>query len=186
MEEITLEKIDLIRERTKASYSEAKEALIRAEGNVVDALIFLEDNKDKGKKEYVSKNEFIDTLKKLIKKGNVNRIRIKKEEKILVDIPVNAGLAAGAVALFNPIVLAVLAVGTIGAVYTKLTIEITKEDGTVEVINKYVVNTVSTVKDKVNDIKEDVKDKFTKDKEEEKDDNTYSYKVKFDDDNKDK
>lgn len=185
MEEITLEKIDLIRERTKASYSEAKEALIRAEGNVVDALIYLEDNKKQEKKDYVSKNEFMDTLKKLVKKGNVNRIKIKKEEKVLIDVPVNAGIAAGAVALFNPIVLGVLAVGTIGAVYTKLTIEITKADGTVEVVNKYVENTVSAVKDKVNNMAGDVKDKFSKDNQPEHEENTYSYKVKFDDDNKD-
>lgn len=181
MEEISLEKIDLLRERTKASYSEAKEALIRAEGNVVDALIYLEENKRQEKKEFTNKKEFMDMLKKLIKKGNVNRIRIKKQDKILADIPVNAGIAAGALALINPIVLAVLAVGTIGAFYTKLTIEITKEDGTVEVINTYVENTVSTVKDKVNDIKEEVKDKFNKNKQEDED-STYSYKVKFDDD----
>lgn len=183
MEEITLEKIDLLRERTKASYSEAKEALIRAEGNVVDALIILEENTKQEKQEYTSKNEFINSIKKVIKKGNVNRIRIKKEEKILIDIPVNAGLAAGVIALVNPIVLTILAVGTIGAVYTKLTIEITKEDGTVEVINKYVKNTFSTVKDKVNDIRDDVKDKWSKDKDEKKEENGYSYKVKFDDEN---
>jgi NACalpha-BTF3-like transcription factor len=39
MSEITLEKIDIVRERTGANYSEAKEALEACEGNVVDALI---------------------------------------------------------------------------------------------------------------------------------------------------
>jgi NACalpha-BTF3-like transcription factor len=37
MSEITLEKIDIIRERTGANYAEAKEALEVSDGNVVDA-----------------------------------------------------------------------------------------------------------------------------------------------------
>lgn len=184
MEEITLEKIDLVRERTKASYSESKEALTIAEGNVVDAIIYLEEGRKEEKKNFATKNEFFEMVKKLVKKGNVNRIKIKKDEKILIDVPVNAGVAAGAIALINPIVLTVLAVGTIGAMYTKLTVEVTKEDGSIEVINKYVVNTVASVKDKVNDLKDDIKDKFSKNKGESEEDNTYSYKVKFEEDDK--
>ena len=46
MNEITLEKIDIIRERTGANYSIAKEALELSEGNVVDALIYIEQNNE--------------------------------------------------------------------------------------------------------------------------------------------
>ena len=45
MQEITLEKIDLIRDRTGVTYREAHEALQRNDGNVISALIELEDSK---------------------------------------------------------------------------------------------------------------------------------------------
>ncbi len=180
MVEITLEKIDLIRERTGVSYTDAKEALEETEGNVVDALIYIE-SKQKTSKDglYSTKEEFIAWIKDLIQKGNVTRIRVKKEEKVLVDIPVNAGVAAGVVLLTLPAVLAVIFVT---AVVTQVTVEITMEDGSVEVVNKIIENTFSNVKDKVSDVKEkvsEVKDKFSKD--ENKDSNVYQYSVKFED-----
>ena len=44
--EITLEQIDLIRQRTGAGYKEARQALERAGGSLVDALVMLEGNGD--------------------------------------------------------------------------------------------------------------------------------------------
>ena len=43
--EITLEKIELVKDRTGVSYKEAKEALEAAEGSVVDAIIAIEDSR---------------------------------------------------------------------------------------------------------------------------------------------
>jgi hypothetical protein len=179
MSEITLEKIDIVRERTGASYSEAKEALEACEGNVVDALIYLEGQKEPPVDNmFSSKEEFFDWMREMINKGNVNRIRIKKDEKVLIDIPVTAGAAAMLTALIWP---PILAVGLITAVVTKLTIEIVKSDGTVEVVNTAFKNTMNDVKDKVNETAEDLKDKFKgKGKSEEKDETVYQYTVKFD------
>ena len=179
MSEITLEKIDIVRERTGATYSEAKEALEACEGNVVDALIYLEGQKETPVDNmFSSKEEFFDWLRDMINKGNVNRIRIKKDDKVLIDIPVTAGAAAMLTALIWP---PILAVGLITAVVTKLTIEIVKSDGTVEVVNTAFKNTMNDVKDKVNETAEDLKDKFKgKGKSEEKDENVYQYTVKFD------
>jgi hypothetical protein len=179
MSEITLEKIDIVRERTGATYSEAKEALEACEGNVVDALIYLEDRKEAPVDNmFSSKEEFFDWLRDMINKGNVNRIRIKKDEKVLIDIPVTAGAAAMLTALIWP---PILAVGLITAVVTKLTIEIIKSDGTVEVINTAFKNTMDDVKDKFSETAEDLKEKFKgKGKSEEKDENVYQYTVKFD------
>ena len=42
--DITLDKIDIIRDRTGVSYKEAREALTQADGNVVDALISIEES----------------------------------------------------------------------------------------------------------------------------------------------
>lgn len=41
MENITLEKVDMIRERTGVSYEKAKEALEVCEGDVLEALIYI-------------------------------------------------------------------------------------------------------------------------------------------------
>ncbi|MBP2663562.1 MAG: hypothetical protein H6Q71_1510, partial [Firmicutes bacterium] len=80
---ITLENIDLIRERTGVSYREAKAALERNEGNVIDTLIELED-KSKSSTNWteefsVRSTEVMDKVKELIREGNVNKIRIKHE-----------------------------------------------------------------------------------------------------------
>ena len=42
--EITLEKIELVKDRTGVSYREAKSALEEANGSVVDAIILIEEN----------------------------------------------------------------------------------------------------------------------------------------------
>ena len=41
--EISLEAIDAVRERTGASYKEAKDALEQAGGSIVDAIVLLEE-----------------------------------------------------------------------------------------------------------------------------------------------
>lgn len=194
MSEITLEKIDLVRERTNASYSDAKAALEACEGNVVDAIIYMEKNKKNAFDNiYSSKDEFLTWIKDLINKGNVTRIKVKKDDKTLVDVPVNAGIAVGiiAYAIWTPLI----AIGVIGAVVTNITIEITKKDGSVEVINKVIRSTMQDVKEKmsdvmseakskVSDVTSDVKDKFAPKKDEEKtkeNETVYTYTVKFDD-----
>ena len=180
MSEITLEKIDIIRERTGASYTEAKEALEASDGNVVDALIYLEkDKKSTVDEMFTTKEEFVAWLKDIVQKGNVNRIKIKKDDKVVVDVPVNAGVAATLTALVWP---PLFAIGLLTAVATKVTIEITKTDGSVEVVNKVFKNTMQDVKEKFTDAAADFKGKFSnKSKEDIKDENVYQYTVKFED-----
>ena len=105
-------------------------------------------------------------------------------------MPVNAGIAVAVIAVIMP---ALLAFGVIAAVATKITIEITKTDGTVEIINKYITSAKDEVIDKASNLAETVKEKFNssdikmnikKDKPEENKDaknaeNMYSYTVKF-------
>jgi hypothetical protein len=190
MSEITLEKIDIIKERTGVSYTEAKEALEECDSDVVNALIYIEAKQKKSAKfnmeeMYSTKDEFLAALKDIVRKGNVSRIKIKKDETVVVDIPVNAGIAAGVVAgWFMPML---IGIGLLTAVLTKVTIEITKADGSVEVVNTIIKNTVEDVKSKMNDISYDVKEKFNDTKENfsknSKDDNSenvYQYTVKFD------
>jgi len=200
--EVTLEKIDIIRSRTKLSYSEAKELLEKCNGDVVEALVYYEKMKENNQKSFVddvsmSVDEFVSYIKELVKKGNVTRIKIKKEEKVLVDIPINAaGIALGIVAFLQPLL---LILGAATAIITKLQIEITKADGTVEVVNKIIKSVFDETKEKVNETAEEIKDKFTgkdssnnynpndhvtknDDKYNENEINTFSYTVKFEDD----
>ena len=44
MEKITLEQIDLLMERAHVSFADAKEALEHANGDIVEALLYLEQN----------------------------------------------------------------------------------------------------------------------------------------------
>ncbi|WP_147564875.1 DUF4342 domain-containing protein [Clostridium tyrobutyricum] len=187
MSDITLEKIDIIRERTNVSYAEAKKALEIADGNVVDALIYIEeDQKKEEENSYTTKDEFINWLKDLVKKGNINRIKIKKDDRVILNIPVNAGIAATLTMLVWP---PLIAIGILTAVITKVTVEIIKDDGSVEVVNKIIKNgvksTVKDVKDKVHDATSSVKDKFNSKENKYDDKNTYQYTVKFDDINED-
>ena len=184
MTEITLEKIDIIRERTGVTYGEARVALEACDGNVVDALIYIEKTKKSNMEElYTTKDEFVSFIKQLINKGNITRIKIKKDEKIIVDVPVNAGVATGALALIWPPLIAVIGIGALAAVVTDFTIEITKEDGSVEVVNKIIKGTMQDVKEKVNGKASEVKEKFSQKKHENasEGDNVYKYTVKFED-----
>lgn len=169
MEEISLEKIDIIRQRTGVGYAQAKELLEKNNGNVVDALIDFEQNQKSFTQNFANvSNDLIETIKDIIKKGNVSRIKVKKDNKVLVDIPVTAGIAAGALGIFYP---ALIAIGAVAAIASKIVIEIERPDGKIDVVNDVVKETYDDVKEKfeemkdktedaVNNIKEDITQKF--------------------------
>ena len=200
MEKITLEKVDMVRERTGVTYEKAKQALEASEGDVLEALIYIEKTQDASKNEgsegefeskaAVSIEELKAWIKQIVEKGNVARIKIKKDDAELIDIPVNAGIAAGVVAIAIP---PILAAGVIAAIATKITIEVTKEDGSVEVINTQVSKVANDVKNKANDfadmviskvneMKNDIKDSKSDSKTKEytgSSDTVYTYTVNF-------
>lgn len=96
--EIKLEDLDQVRERTGVSYAEAKMALEEADGNVVDAIVALEEKnvKTTEKNSEVAK-EIVEKIKKAFKEGNVTKIQMKREGKIILSIPVNVGIVGGIV-----------------------------------------------------------------------------------------
>lgn len=125
VEEITLEKIDIVRGRTGISYREAKESLERNQGNLLDTLIELDDKKQTKWTEgfSVRSSEVIDKVKELLHEGNVNKISIKSEGRTLVEIPVTLG-ALGAVVLPQ-----IAALGVLVAMFKRCTIEVVRNDG---------------------------------------------------------
>ena len=207
MENVTLEKVDMILERTSVSYEKAKQALEACEGDVLEALIYLEKIQDildvenessdnEENKNFISIEELKAWFNQMIEKGNVARIKIKKDETELIDIPVTAGIAASVVAIIIP---PILAAGVIAAIATQITIEVTKEDGSVEVINKQVSKVANDVKNKANEFVDMVKNKVNEMKTDNKDNNNqpkqkgsvgsdtvYSYTVNFDEEKEEK
>ena len=94
--EITIEKIDLVKDRTGCTYAEAKEALEQHEGSVVDAIIALEEktNKDHDRitGESLKDSPIFLKMKEIVDKGNVSRIVVSKGDKTVVNFPVTAGV----------------------------------------------------------------------------------------------
>lgn len=86
---VSLELIEMLRERANVSYEEAKEALEKCNDDVVEALIYLE-KQDKIKtppKDAPAKSGFWATVKKLIKTCNETKMIISKDGLTIVDLP---------------------------------------------------------------------------------------------------
>ncbi len=78
-------------------------------------------------------NEIIDKIKELVKLGNVTSIRVRKDDKVIVNIPMTLGVIGtvlGAVAA--PWTLLVSTFATIGF---NCTVEVEDKDGKVTVIH---------------------------------------------------
>ena len=153
--EITLEKIELVKDRTGVSYAEAKEALEAAEGSVVDAIISIEESIDMGTDKGFSKqgNAVIENIKALVKKGNVSKIVIKKDDEVILNIPVNLGILGTVIAPWGAVL------GTLAAFGFKCTIELVGEDGTIIDVSDTVTDTVGNVVEKGSEFADEVKEK---------------------------
>lgn len=125
--EITLEKIELVKDRTGVTYKEAKEALEAADGNVVDAIIEIEEKVDSGESRSTKakKDALVAKMKDIVKKGNVSRIMITRDGDTILNIPLTAGLLGSIVAPYGMIAGAVAAFGF------KCKIEFIRDDGSV-------------------------------------------------------
>jgi len=127
--EITLEKIELVKDRTGITYKEAKEALEFAGGSVVDAIIHVEEtiNAENGGKKEKYVNSAVDAIKDAVRKGNINRVSVKKDGKVLLNIPVSIGVLGTVLFPWAAVASVIAAFGT------KCVIEMVKDDG--EIVN---------------------------------------------------
>jgi len=111
--QIDLEKVDIIRERTGLSYRDAVGYLERAEGDVVKALVLIEEDKRAGRAEFADKGqELLDKIKYVIRRGNETKIKVERDGKTMVEIPVTAGVIGTAIAPQLALVGAVTALAT--------------------------------------------------------------------------
>lgn len=135
--EITLEKIEIVKDRTGSTYAEAKAALEAADGSVVDAIIALEDqiNKEHDKVDGASLKDspLFAKLKEIVDKGNVSRILVRKGEKTVVNFPVTAGVIGAVLVPWGAIL------GIVAAMGTQCSIDFVDENGNVIDIDGKVV-----------------------------------------------
>lgn len=134
--EITLEKIDVLRQRFDVGYAEAKEVLEAANGDLIQALVMLEEKKENepGWDDQLQQKgeELVAQLKTLLHKGNTTKLKLKKDDQTLAEIPVNVGVL-GLVGAMASAPLAILgAIGTIAAVVNKCTLEVERPEETEE------------------------------------------------------
>lgn len=153
--EITLEKIELVKDRTGVTYKEAKEALETAQGNVVDAIIAIEETIDSkpSKKLGEQKEALIAKMKETVKKGNISKILVTRDGDTLINIPLTVGVLGTVVAPWGMIA------GIVAAFGFKCKIEFVKEDGSVIDITEKAGDFYEEAKEKGTDLYEDIKEK---------------------------
>lgn len=153
--EITLEKIELVRDRTGVTYKEAKEALEAANGNVVDAIIAIEETIDCSEKNSTKakKDALISRMKELFEKGNVSRIVVSREDHTFLNIPLNIGIVGTVIAPWGMIA------GVVAALGFKCKIEFIKDDGSVIDLSEKANDFYDTAKEKGTDFYADMKEK---------------------------
>lgn len=176
MTDITLEKIDQVLERVpSASYAEAKEALVISDGNVLDAIIYLEQNKKTTKVKNKAKEkmetalgkdaeEIKNQLKEMLKKSNVIRVIVEKDNKIIMNIPLTVGVVGLAL---GPLV---TLVGLSAAVIGKFNIKVqNEEDKTVVDLGELNEDTLNMLKNMLTNTAKEVTDVVKHNKKDDKD-----------------
>ena len=153
--EITLEKIELVKDRTGVTYKEAKEALEAADGNVVDAIIAIEETIDlKSSKKIGAQGEaLVARMKETVKKGNVSKLLVTKDGDTILNIPLTVGVLGTVVAPWGMIA------GIVAAFGFKCKIEFIKDDGSVIDLTEKAEDLYEDAKEKGGDIYEDIKEK---------------------------
>jgi len=115
-----LAKIDILRNRFKIGYKEARDVLNAASGDVIEALATLEKNQPPADRADLLAlgAEMADEVQRLTSNGPIKRLRVKYGNKLITETPVALTAAAA------------LAVGVAAILISKLIIEVDKgEEG---------------------------------------------------------
>lgn len=142
---ITLEMVDEVINRTGVDYKTAKEALELYEGDVLEAIIYLDHlkrGKENTKSDFASKtNDMVEMLKDLVNKGIVTKILVERKGRVIMDIPVLAGGLAAFV--FAPATITAI----VAALATGCILKVIKEDGSEINLNEMTQDAFKTVVD---------------------------------------
>lgn len=148
---ITLEQIDTLRERANISYVEAKKALEKCNGDLVEALVYVEkNNKMRTVEKNNGVNNFFNVIGNIISKGNKMKFIIRNKEINLLNIPVTLAIIIGVFTM--PISLFLL----LAALFTNHRITIKNNNGNVYEVNDVFDNIKGSVNIKKDEVKEEV------------------------------
>ena len=78
-------------------------------------------------------DDLVSKIKALVAEGNVSRIRIRKDDTIILNLPLSVGILGTALGLMAAPWAVILA--TISTIGFKCTVEVEKKDGTITVIH---------------------------------------------------
>ncbi|MGB9792280.1 MAG: DUF4342 domain-containing protein [Thermacetogeniaceae bacterium] len=125
-----LKKIDIIRARANVGYKEAKEALDAAGGDLINALIQLEErDKSWAGRLHDKGEEVLHLLREACEKGVRKRIRLKRGDRVVFELPAGVGLLGVAGMLLSGELAALGALGTLTAMLSGFTLEIGDSGG---------------------------------------------------------
>lgn len=163
MSKITIESIDQVMERVPGvTYAHVKEALLKCDGDVIDAIILLQDNfngeqnkKDRKTFEDIfgkDSDKIKEDITQLIRKSNVVRIVVEKNGKIIINLPITVGVVG---VVFAPIL---SLIGLSASVLAKYRIKIENEDeGTTVDLGEFSEEKITIIKDMIASAAKDVK-----------------------------
>jgi hypothetical protein len=85
------------------------------EQSIIDAEQLEEANDQTTTEEFkIQVEDLIEAVKKLVHKGTVRRVMVLRNDRVLVDIPLVAGVAAGVVlGIYLPVLSAIMAAGAL-------------------------------------------------------------------------
>ena len=114
---VDLSAVDLVRDRMRCTYDEARNALVAANGDVVSALANLEKSQSAGVDLADLTAELLDDVQRLLEAGGaIRRLRVKIGDRVVREIPVSVS-ALGAILI-----------GLLAVVASRLTIEILRDE----------------------------------------------------------
>ncbi len=126
---VTLEAVEKVMEQTGVEYQVAKDALVKTDGDVDAAIKLIRpDTVDVGEEV----KALISKLKKRVEEGNVDRIQIRKDNQIVLSVPVNVGIVGGILGLAAAPW--ALIAGSVAAFGLGCRLEVVKKDGTTDEI----------------------------------------------------
>lgn len=95
-----LQKIDLLRERMRCGYEEAKCALDRSEGSVTAALALIERERRSANQDLLTlAGELLGELDEIAREGAIRKLRVRFADRVVKEIPLFA--TAGAALLIT-------------------------------------------------------------------------------------
>ena len=125
---LTIEAIDKVMDATGLDYPAAKALLAECDNDPDKAIEKFSGTGSDETKEKV--NDIINHIKEVVEQGNVDRIQIKKEEEIVLSVPVNVGILGGLLGVYAAPW--ALIAGALAAFGFGCKIEVVKKNGTTD------------------------------------------------------